>query len=92
MMITYALAAIIGGAWVVKMIAEKEFKIVRTPLDIPILLFVASQLVSSIFSMDPHVSWLGYYSRFNGGMWSIFTYVLLYYALSVRFRHLKYCQ
>ena len=37
-------------------------------------------IVSSIFSMDPHVSWFGYYSRFNGGMWSIFCYTLLYYA------------
>lgn len=80
MMITYALAAIIGGAWAIKMIAEKEVAIAKTPLDIPIVLFVGSQLVSAIFSMDPHVSWLGYYSRFNGGMWSIFTYVLLYYA------------
>ncbi len=85
MMITYALAAVIGGAWVVKMISEKELKIAKTPLDIPILLFVASQFISSLFSMDPHVSWLGYYSRFNGGMWSIFTYTLLYYAFVTNF-------
>ena len=30
--------------------------------------------------MDPHVSWLGYYSRFNGGMLSVCSYVILYYA------------
>lgn len=76
----YAITVIITSAWIAKMIHQKEIRIARTPLDIPIALFVLSQLVSSIFSMDPHVSWFGYYSRFNGGMWSIFCYTLLYYA------------
>jgi putative inorganic carbon (hco3(-)) transporter len=85
MMVTYALVVIITGAWVIKMIKDGEIKIAKTPLDIPIGLFVASQLVSTIFSMDPHVSWLGYYSRFNGGMWSMITYVVLYYAFVSNF-------
>ena len=80
MVVTYALTAIIFGAWCIQSITDKKIRIAKTPLDIPILLFVASQLVSALFSMDPHVSWFGYYSRFNGGMWSIFTYVVLYYA------------
>ena len=80
MMAVYALTAVIATSWLVKMIHEKEINITRTPLDIPIALFVGSQLVSALFSIDPHVSWFGYYSRFNGGMWSIISYVLLYYA------------
>lgn len=80
MMMTYAVAAIVLGLWVARMIARGKFFIRRTPLDIPIALFVASQFISSWFSMDPHVSWFGYYSRFNGGMWSIFAYVILYYG------------
>jgi putative inorganic carbon (HCO3(-)) transporter len=82
MMAVYALTTFITTAWVVKMIREKQILIRRTPLDIPILLFVGSQLVSSIFSIDPHVSWIGYYSRFNGGMWSILSYALLYFAFT----------
>lgn len=80
MMAVYGLTTIIATAWLVKMAREKEITIARTPLDIPILLFVVSQLVSAIFSIDPHVSWFGYYSRFNGGLWSIISYVVLYYA------------
>ena len=76
----YTLTVIITSAWIIKMLSEKKIVIAKTPMDIPIALFVLSQLVSSIFSMDPHVSWFGYYSRFNGGMWSIFCYTLLYYA------------
>jgi len=80
MVTVYGLTAVIGGAWLMKILAEKEIKIARTPLDIPIILFFASQLVSALFSLDPHVSWFGYYSRFNGGMWSVICYILLYYA------------
>lgn len=80
MMAVYAIASFVVASWVVKSIAQKEFRIARTPLDIPILFFFLSQLLSSLFSIDPHVSWFGYYSRFNGGMWSVISYVLLFYA------------
>ena len=80
MMAVYAITAGITTAWLVRMVKEREYRIAKTPLDIPIALLVASQLISSLFSMDPHVSWFGYYSRFNGGMWSMTSYVLLYYA------------
>ncbi len=85
MMLTYGLTVIIGSAWVIKMIADKEIRIAKTPLDIPIALFVTSQFISTLFSIDPHVSWFGYYSRFNGGMWSTLAYVTLYYALVSNF-------
>lgn len=80
MMVTYALTVIIASSWAVKMIHERQIRITKTPLDIPIVIFFLSQLVSSIFSIDPHVSWMGYYSRFNGGMWSIISYIVLYWA------------
>jgi len=80
MMGVYGLTVIIVGTWLIKSISQGKLRITRTPLDIPIALFVASQFVSSIFSIDPHVSWFGYYSRFNGGMLSIISYVVLYYA------------
>ncbi|HUD19901.1 MAG TPA: O-antigen ligase family protein [Patescibacteria group bacterium] len=85
MMVTYAITIIIASAWLIKMVSDRQVRIVKTPLDVPIALFVASQLVSSVFSIDPHVSWLGYYSRFNGGMWSVISYVVLYYACVTNF-------
>ncbi len=80
MIVTYIITTAIVVLWIIKMIAEREIRITKTPLDIPIGLFVTSQVVSTVFSIDPHVSWFGYYSRFNGGLWSIFSYVILYYA------------
>ncbi|MBU2632428.1 hypothetical protein KKG52_01815 [Patescibacteria group bacterium] len=80
MWLTFGLVIGVAAAWVIKMIVQKELKIQRTPLDIPILLFVLSQVLSTVFSWDRHVSIWGYYSRFNGGLLSILGYVFLYYA------------
>lgn len=57
----------------------------RTPFDIPIALFLISQILSTIFSLDPHVSFWGYYSRFNGGLLSTISYIFLYYAFVSNF-------
>src|SRR3990167_6138216 len=67
-------------SWIIKSIVKKEFRIQKTPLDVPILLFLLSQLLSTIFSWDRHISVWGYYSRFNGGLLSIILYIFLYYA------------
>ena len=81
MWLAWGLAIIIVSSWLCKMIAERKVLIKRTPLDIPILLLLLSQLIATIFSLDSHVSFWGYYSRFNGGLLSMLTYTLLYYAL-----------
>lgn len=80
MWLTWGLTTIIVVAWISKMIAGRRIFIQRTPLDIPILLFLISQLVSTIFSLDSRISFWGYYSRFNGGFLSFLSYTALYYA------------
>ncbi len=81
MWLTFGLTILITTAWVGKMILQSRIQIQRTPLDIPIFLFLVSQIISTIYSLDPHVSLWGFYSRFNGGLLSIISYLLLYYAL-----------
>lgn len=80
MWLLFGYTIIIATAWFSKMIAQKRFYVQKTPLDIPIGLFLLSQIISTLFSMDPHLSWWGYYSRFNGGLFSMLSYILLYYA------------
>lgn len=82
MWLTFILALIIGAAWISKMIVQRKFSFQRTLLDIPLALFLLSQIISTIFSMDRHISWWGYYSRFNGGLLSTITYIFLYYAFA----------
>lgn len=78
--VTYILAIIIGCAWIGKMILRKRIIFQRTLLEIFLFLFLASQIISTVFSWDPYVSWWGYYSRFNGGLLSLITYIFLYCA------------
>ena len=62
------------------MIINKKIIFRKTLLDWPILIFLISQSLSLLFSIDPHVSWFGYYSRWNGGLLSLISYSLLYWA------------
>ena len=55
----------------------------HTFLDWPLIIFIISQTVSTVFSVDVHTSIFGYYSRLNGGLLSLLTYSLLYWILVV---------
>ena len=80
MWLAFGLGIIIACSWIIKSIVQKRIAIQRTPLDIPIGLFILSQVMSTIFSWDQHISIWGYYSRFNGGLLSTILYIFLYYA------------
>lgn len=77
---TFIITIVIATAWITKMVIKKEIRIQRTLLDIPIALFLISEVISTVLSLDPHTSIWGYYSRFNGGLLSILAYVFLFYA------------
>jgi O-antigen ligase len=78
--VTFIIAIVIGVAWVWKMIIKGKFSIQRTPMDIPIGIFLVSEIISTFISLDTHTSLWGYYSRFNGGLFSIIAYIFLFYA------------
>lgn len=80
MVLTYAITSIIILSWLIKMIVHKKIIFQRTPLDVPILLFLVSQILSTIVSIDRRTSIFGYYSRFNGGLLSTISYTLLYFS------------
>ncbi len=80
MWVVFGVSLFIFFLWVSKMVLEGRVEIRRTPLDAPLALFLVSQIISTIFSIDPHTSIWGYYSRFNGGLLSIISYIFLYYA------------
>ena len=80
MLAVYALTIIIAGAWIIECLRRRRLLITRTPFDIPLLLFLLSQILSTVFSIDRHTSIWGYYSRFHGGLLSTLSYLVLYFA------------
>ncbi|PIS15352.1 hypothetical protein COT63_00485 [Candidatus Shapirobacteria bacterium CG09_land_8_20_14_0_10_38_17] len=82
MLLAYGLATIILSAWIVKIILQKKIIFQKTPLFWPLLLFLGSQIAATIYSIDLHTSIFGYYTRLNGGLLSIITYLILYFAFT----------
>jgi len=78
--ITYFSTILIIAFWTMRMVSERKLIFRRTILDIPLIVFLGSQLISTLISIDTQTSWLGYYSRFNGGFLSTLSYLLLYWA------------
>lgn len=68
--------------WGLRMLSERRVIFTRTPLDLPLTLFVVANILSTLFSIDRHTSLFGYYGRFNGGLTSLIAYVLLYYSFA----------
>ncbi len=78
--VIYIFTVLILFFWVIRCISEKKVVLKRTLLDAPILIFMASQTLSTLISLDIRTSLFGYYSRFNGGLLSLFSYFILYYG------------
>ena len=89
MIFVYGMTIIIAGAWLGKAIVEAKLIIKRTPLDVPIALCLLSSVLSTIFSINPHTSIWGYYSRFHGGLLSTICYIVLYYSFVSNFNQQK---
>ena len=71
--------------WVGRMISERKLGWQRTPLDVPIVLFLGLALIACLFAPHPASSSLGYF-------WKLLRAILLFYAivhsrLGSRWRH-----
>lgn len=52
----------------------------RTPLDLPLLAFVLSAALSTVFAVNPNVAVFGTYSRYDG-LLTLITYALLFWLV-----------
>ena len=75
-------APLIVVLWLIKMIIDKEIKFRQTPLDIPIVIFLAFAGFSSVFSLDMFSSFFGFYGRFSDAWLGLLSLVLFYFILT----------
>jgi O-antigen ligase len=85
MLFIYLITGAIALVWLSRMVVHKSIIIKNTLFSPVLLLFLASQVLSTIFSIDHQTSIFGYYGRFNGGLLSILSYVILYFAFVSNF-------
>lgn len=72
-------------AWVSKGIIAGEMRIRRTPLDIPIGIFVLVYGISTLFSVDRWESFWGSYGDPSRGLLSVIAIALAYYLIASHF-------
>lgn len=77
MLFVYAIALIVGGLWLAQMAMHRKFEWKRSVFDVPMGIFLGSQLLSTLFSIHIWTSVFGYYTRFNGGLLSTIAYMML---------------
>ncbi len=70
-------------AFITKTLLDGRIQYRPTPLDIPMILLLISNIVSTVFSFAPNLSFRGEYENFAGSLSNI-NYILLYY-LTVAF-------
>lgn len=80
MILVYILTILILTSWGLRTVLERKVIFRRTIFDIPLLLFLGSQFISTLTSIDLRTSLFGYYSRFHGGFLSSLCYSLLFWA------------
>lgn len=84
MLFIYFITILITVIWVIQLLKEKSSFRFHW-FFYPVLLFLFSLVISTLFSIDLHTSLYGYYGRFNGGLFSIITYIILFYIFLVTF-------
>ncbi|MCX6765652.1 MAG: hypothetical protein NT136_01680 [Candidatus Moranbacteria bacterium] len=72
-------------AWVSRGVVTGEMKIRRTPLDIPILVFLAIYILATIFSVDRWHSFFGFFGDPSRGLVNIIALVVAYYIVLSNF-------
>ncbi|MDI6891796.1 MAG: O-antigen ligase family protein [Actinomycetota bacterium] len=64
--------------WIVKVVSEGKVKLVRTPLNLPVLAFLLAVAISTFTSISFHTSLLGEGIKYHG-LLTLLIYVLLFY-------------
>lgn len=75
-----AVSLILFTLWTFKMVLEKKVTIVRTPLDLPLIIFLLVYLLATAFSTDLFVSVAGFYGLFHPSLVSMFALILFYFT------------
>lgn len=86
MFFVYIIGATILATYFIRVLWESK-KLAR--IELPILLYVATYVLSTVFSTHLYTSIWGYYSRFTGGLVSILIFVGIYYVLREEFEGKK---
>lgn len=74
------LTCLMLATWAVRLLAGRQWRFNATPLAVPLLAWVFLQLLTSVVSVSPAVSYRGEYENFRG-LLTVLNYPILFYLL-----------
>ena len=80
MLFIYLISVIVFGLWCIHYIVRRPQLYLPKIVLIPLVIFVISMIASTFQSIDPHTSLFGYYGRWNGGLISIISFIVLFFV------------
>lgn len=86
------LLAICGVIFIVltlKFVVWDKVTLIRTPLDLPLLLLLVVAIISTILSQSPYVALLGNQGRVGTSLAALFIYILFYFLVVNNLKTLK---
>jgi O-antigen ligase len=78
MVLARVLVVVLFVLFVARSVANRTLVVNRTPLDIPLLAFLASAALSSVFAENQNVALFGTYARYDG-LLTLFTFAALFW-------------
>lgn len=78
MVLVYLGASLLLPLTLIRFIKQKTISWPKNPTAIFFLVFIASQIISTVFSIDKFTSIYGYPTRLNGGLLSQFAYFIIF--------------
>ena len=77
------------SSWIVKTVERGEFTWRKSPLNLPVLIFVFVTFIATIFSTNPYHSFFGQHMYHMEGLWAILIYATLYFLVIANLDVLK---
>lgn len=82
-------AAILLVLWLMRFVLDNEVKVVKTPIDLPIILFIIVASVSTLLSSSRYTSLVGFFGRPDGGLAGIIALAIIFYVAVAAIRSIK---
>ncbi len=81
-------STIIMAAWLIKTIFDEEFTFPHTEINLPILSYLVFTLIAVVFSINPFMSLVGTYKRFDG-LIETSSYIFIFFSVVVFINSVK---
>src|SRR3989344_1752613 len=88
---TFFFFAVVAGTilWALRMVLQKKFSFTRTPLDVPLIIFLAVFFVAALSSIDQRISIYGTAQRPWPSLLSVLTLTVFYFVASSNIKSRK---